>query len=121
MERVKIYLTANVAETRPDHPWTELRTPLVRADADATRAAVLAAMGQIGWRDVRESGGAIRAVVVSPLFRFRDDVTVRLEATEAGTLIHARSASRVGKGDLAANAHHLRELFSAVEGLVGTP
>jgi hypothetical protein len=31
-------------------------------------------------------------------FRFHDDVTVRTGATEKGTLLHARCASRIGKG-----------------------
>ena len=29
LERLKAYLTTNVAETRPDHPFPELRTPLL--------------------------------------------------------------------------------------------
>jgi uncharacterized protein (DUF1499 family) len=118
MERLRTYLTTNVAETREGHVFPELRPPLFAAEAKATQDAVLAAMRSLGWREVQAIDGEVRAVAVSALFRFRDDVTVRLEATEAGTLLHARSASRIGKGDLAANAKHLRLLFAQVERLI---
>lgn len=120
LERIKTYLTTNVAETRSDHEFPELRPPLVSVGKEQSKEALLSAMRSLGWREVRGSDGEIRAVVVSPLLRFRDDVTVRLEETERGTLLQARSASRIGKGDLAANARHLQLLFSEVEHLAGT-
>lgn len=116
--RLKTYLVTNMAQTRPDHSFAELRTPLVPADLQTTQAAVLAAMESQGWQQVGDEGNELRAVVVSSLFRFKDDVTVRLESTEDGTLLHARSVSRVGRGDLAANARHLQALFAAVMRLV---
>ena len=120
MERLTTYLTTNVAETREGHVFPELRPPLFAAEAEATQDAVVRAMRSLGWQEIQETEGEVRAVVVSALFRFRDDVTVRTEATEGGTLLHARSASRVGKGDLAANARHLLALFAQVERLIGT-
>jgi len=116
--RLKTYLGTNIAQTRPDHPFAELRTPLVPADQQTTQAAVLAAMESLEWREIGDEAGELKAVVVSPLLRFRDDVTVRLESTKDGTLLHARSASRLGRGDLAANAQHLQALFAAVGRLV---
>jgi uncharacterized protein (DUF1499 family) len=92
---------------------------LIAADLDATRSAVLAGMEQLGWREIQVDDDELRAVVVSALFRFRDDIRVRLEATEEGTRLHVRSASRVGKGDLAANARHVIDLISAVERSLG--
>ena len=119
LERLRVYLTTNVAETRPDHVFPELRTPLIAEDLDATRSAVLAGMEQLGWHEIQTDDGELRAVVVSALFRFRDDIRVRLEAAEGGTRLHVRSASRVGKGDLAANARHVLDLISAVERSLG--
>jgi len=121
LERLRTYLTTNVAQTQPQHSFPELRTPLVPADEAAAQAAVAAAMRELGWSDLQESQGEVRAVVISSLFRFRDDVAVRLEQAGGGTLLHARSASRVGKGDLAANARHLQDLFAAVERLAMGP
>lgn len=115
LERLKVYLTTNVAETRLDHPFPELRPPLVPADVEQTRDIVLAAARTLEWREIQVTDGEVRAVVASPLLRFRDDVTIRLEKATSGTLLQARSASRLGKGDLAANARHLQALFSEVE------
>ena len=62
----------------------------------------------------------LRATRRSRLFRFVDDVTVRLDsAPGSGTLLHARSQSRVGKGDFGQNRRNLRELFAALGGLSG--
>jgi uncharacterized protein (DUF1499 family) len=120
VERLRTYLMTNVAETREEHLFAELRPPLFAAEVIETQGAVVTAMGSLGWREIQPSEGEVRAVVVSAIFRFRDDVTVWPQATEGGTLLHARSASRVGKGDLAANAGHLRALFSEMERLIST-
>jgi uncharacterized protein (DUF1499 family) len=120
LERLRAYLTTNVAETRLDHQFPELHPRLVPAGKERTRKAVLTAVRSLGWREIQVMDAEVRAVVVSRFVRFRDDVTVRLEATEGGTLLHACSASRVGKGDLAANAAHIRALFAEVERLVAT-
>lgn len=115
LKRFMTYITANVAETRTDHDFPELRSPLVPLDAEKTRAAVLGAMRFLGWEEIREAESEVGAVVVTPLLGFRDDVTVQLVETADGIQLDARSASRVGKGDLAANARHLRELFAEME------
>ena len=118
-ERLWTYLTTNVAETREGHHLSELQPPLFAADAEQTQDAVVAAMRSLGWQEIHVTQEGVRAVVVSAIFRFHDDVKVRTEVTEKGTLLHARSASRIGKGDLAANARHLTALFARVEHLIG--
>lgn len=116
MVRLKAYLGTNVAETRADHAFTELRTPKLAMSMDAATIRVVAVMTSLGWHEVRAEGGVISAVVVSSLLGFKDDVAVRLESVEGGVLMHARSASRVGKGDFGANLRHLRDLFVAIHG-----
>jgi len=121
LQRLKVYLGSNVAETAPDHPFSELRTPLIPADVERTRRVVRSAMQELGWHDIVADEQGLRAVVVTPIFRFRDDVTVGFEETPQGTLLDARSQSRVGRGDLAANAWHLQQLFAAVRRSTETP
>src|SRR6188474_3537203 len=53
--------------------------------------------------------GILKATRRSRLFRFVDDVTIRLEPTGTGTRLHARSQSRVGKGDMGQNRRNLLE------------
>ena len=56
LERIKTYFTTNVAETRPDHHFAGLRTPLLPADVERARAAVLAGMRALGWQEHRRAG-----------------------------------------------------------------
>ena len=62
--------------------------------------------------------GAIQVEVESALFGFVDDLTIFLLSTEKGTQVDVYSASRVGKGDLGANAKHIRELIEKLDYLV---
>lgn len=114
--RLKTYLTTNVAETAPDRPFPELRTPYISTDLPTARKRLRDAMQGLGWREIREEGtDGLRALVVTPLLRFRDDLEVRLEPSGGKVWVHARSVSRLGRGDLGANARHLRQLFTAVD------
>lgn len=114
LPRLGTYLTTHVAQTDPDPVYPELRTPALTMDLPAARNALITAMHGLGWHDVQVDDDVVRAVVRTPLLGFRDDVTVRLEPTEIGVLLHGRSASRVGKGDFGANARHLLQLFEAL-------
>lgn len=62
--------------------------------------------------------GALQVEVESALFGFVDDLTVFLLPSGSGTQVDVYSASRVGKGDLGANARHIRELIEQLDDLV---
>lgn len=117
-QRLRTYLTANVAETAPDAPFAELRAPLFNASPEALIRAVETASHRLGWGlgSVDRAQGTLKAVVITPLWRFKDDVEIRvLSAPEGGVTLHVRSVSRVGKGDLGANTRHILDLLEAVE------
>jgi hypothetical protein len=117
--RLVTYLSTRVAETSPQHPFSELRTPGFRASADTLSRVVLQACQRLGWEVARTGPGEVHAVVTTRLWRFRDDVHVRVEPAAGGVvLLHARSASRVGRGDLGANSRHLMDLMKAVRDLL---
>ena len=59
---------------------------------------------------VEEDGDYAHIVFTSALFRFKDDVELQQE----GDLVHVRSASRVGYGDLGANRKRVEALRAAV-------
>jgi uncharacterized protein (DUF1499 family) len=61
------------------------------------------------------SNGPIEATATSWLFRFVDDVVVRVTPFENGSKIDIRSKSRDGKGDLGANAARIREIFARLD------
>jgi len=58
-----------------------------------------------------ESEGRIEATATTRVFRFKDDVVIRVRPSLNGSRLDARSASRIGSSDLGANARRLRELL----------
>lgn len=115
-ERLGAYLTTNVAETSPAPRFPELAEPRFEVPPDRLFAATAAAIDALGWeRDSTPEAGEHRAVVTTRLWRFRDDVLVRVvSAGEGGSRLVIRSSSRVGRGDLGANARHILDLVAQV-------
>lgn len=62
--------------------------------------------------------GAVQVEVTSKIWGFVDDLTIFIVPTSAGTQVDVYSASRIGKGDLGANAQHIRELLKLLDELV---
>ncbi len=60
---------------------------------------------------------ALHAIDHSRIFRFVDDVHARVDPAER--LLHARSASRVGGGDLGVNRRRLTRWFTELAGTWG--
>ncbi|MXZ33021.1 MAG: DUF1499 domain-containing protein, partial [Gammaproteobacteria bacterium] len=74
---------------------------------------VLVDMGLELVREAPEQG-EIEAVATTFWFGFKDDLVVRLRETDAGTRMDVRSVSRVGIGDLGANAERIFEIIGRV-------
>jgi uncharacterized protein (DUF1499 family) len=82
---------------------------------DIVRAALAKALRKLGWQSANGSNGSIAAIWTSPVFHFKDDVTIVLAPVEKGTRVRARSKSRVGRYDFGQNAKHVRELFTEIQ------
>ncbi|MGA3307945.1 MAG: DUF1499 domain-containing protein [Xanthobacteraceae bacterium] len=65
--------------------------------------------------------GRIEAIARTPILGFRDDVAVRVRATQDGARIDVRSASRYGRHDLGANAARVRALIDDVDDVLAVP
>ena len=115
--RLVTYLGTHVAETRPDHPFPELRPRFYAMPPDRLYAVTREAIAGLGWRIASEDSAslALTAVVESALWRFKDDVVVKVEPMGGGSTLRMRSSSRIGRGDLAANTRHLLDLYAAIE------
>jgi uncharacterized protein (DUF1499 family)/multisubunit Na+/H+ antiporter MnhB subunit len=98
-----------VREAYPDLEPIEVTSP-----ADDAYARALASARALGWEIVHEdpAAGTFTAIDTSAVFRFVDDVTVRVRPADDGALIDVRSKSRDGRGDLGANAARI-ERFAA--------
>ncbi|MEE9433480.1 MAG: DUF1499 domain-containing protein [Sphingorhabdus sp.] len=66
--------------------------------------------------------GRLEATETSALFRFKDDVVLRVRPTENGTgsIIDMRSISRVGQSDLGVNAKRVKAFLADLSGTVTT-
>ena len=73
------------------------------------------------WSLEAADGSEVRAVRKTRLFRFRDDVTARVDPDPNGARLELTSASRLGKGDLGQNPRNLEELLQAVDRETGGP
>jgi uncharacterized protein (DUF1499 family) len=121
VERLKTYLGRNVAETREDHRFPELRTRAFPVSADELIEYTRRACERLGWEDIGEDPqqGRVRARIRSPLLGFVDDLAARAEAAQPGyAKLQVRSSSRIGRGDLGANARHVLDLYQMVEALI---
>lgn len=112
-------LVSNRAETSPDSPDPRLRPLTAPLQVDELASVVrTAASGLAGWRLIAESqlGNEVDLVFerTTRVFRFTDDVKVRIRPVAEGAELFAWSKSRIGKGDLGQNPRNLRELLAAV-------
>jgi uncharacterized protein (DUF1499 family) len=90
----------------------------IRTGAEPTPALARAeetARG-LGWEvvSVDSAAGTLLARDTSKIFRFVDDVVVRVRPGESGgSIVDVRSKSRVGQGDIGANAARIRRFGEA--------
>ena len=94
-------LTSKVVADPPDQAFTRMR------DALENLPNV-----RVTYASVKE--GRIEAIAVSRLFRFVDDVVVRIRPVPEGSRIDVRSRSRVGKGDMGVNAQRIESILATL-------
>lgn len=96
-----------------DEAYPDLVTQRYSEQPDVVFERALAAVDELGWELVAAdaNAGRIEATATTFWFRFKDDVVITIERQGSDTLVDARSVSRVGTGDVGANAIRLRKLF----------
>ena len=92
-----------IALNGPARPGWERLTALVR---------------EMGGRVIQEDPGYLWASFQTPLFRFIDDLELRLD--ERNGVVQVRSASRVGYSDRGVNRRRVEELRQRFEAAGGT-
>jgi hypothetical protein len=116
-ERLSIYLNQHVAETADDPILPELKSRISKTAPSVLYETALNAVTDLGWEIASQdsTNHEIHAVVTTSLWKFKDDVTIRLEeAPGGGTRLYVKSKSRVGKGDLGTNLRHVLDLCERV-------
>jgi uncharacterized protein (DUF1499 family) len=96
--------------------YPDLEPIRVSSDAGAALALARETAKSLGWEivSVDSEAGLLEARAVSRIFRFVDDIAVRVRPMEAGAVIDLRSKSRDGRGDLGANARRIRAFTAAM-------
>jgi uncharacterized protein (DUF1499 family) len=107
---------AQQQEAFPDLETLQLQRP-----RDEVFSAAEAAARSMGWEIVSADGalGRIEATETTTWFRFRDDVVIRVSASGDTTAVDVRSKSRVGMGDMGANAARIRAYLEALQSELG--
>lgn len=83
--------------------------------SNTTQFASAAATRQKGWKVLRTEPEKGNVEVEVPSGPFTDDLTVTITPEGEGSRVVIRSRSRVGIGDLGANARHIRTLQTAMD------
>ncbi|MCB1844140.1 MAG: DUF1499 domain-containing protein, partial [Halioglobus sp.] len=90
-----------------------LRTAGMTIDDAYSRALQVALM--LGWEVYHQdrAAGVIEAVDTTRLMAFKDDIVIRVRGNAQGAYLDLRSVSRVGQGDIGANATRIRNFIEA--------
>lgn len=99
--------------------YPDLKPLEIELDRKAVlQAALELAQRMRGWTvtQAEKEAGLIQGFAVTAVFRFTDDFAIRVREGEGGgTQVDMRSKSRVGVGDLGANAKRIRSFFKLLE------
>jgi len=97
--------------------YPDLKTLTIENSTDAVFAAAEQVARELGWDIVAadRAVGRIEATATTAWFHFKDDVVIRLTPHGSGTNVDIRSKSRVGRGDMGANALRMRVFLDRLE------
>lgn len=97
------------------YPWVRTLETSLAPGASFDRA--LATLEEMGLDIVNADRGVgiIEATDTTFWFGFKDDVVVRIRPSGSGSVVDARSVSRVGQSDLGANARRIGVFLEAFE------
>ncbi len=97
--------------------YPDLITLTIDKPLDAVLTEAEMTVRKLGWDIVAidPNTGRIEATDTSAWFRFKDDVVIRLTANDPGTRVDIRSRSRVGMGDMSANAERIRAFLNLLK------
>lgn len=99
--------------SKPNAVSSEISTPedrRVAPLANTSLPAIKAVIEQTGGTITSETAQYISAVYVSSIFKFVDDVEVRMD----GNIVHIRSASRAGYSDRGVNRARVEAIRAAL-------
>jgi uncharacterized protein (DUF1499 family) len=108
-----VWPTINDVSTGATPEYPDLQPQRFSRPADQIFAAALATARDMDLEITSQSPekGEIRAVATTRIWRFKDDMTI---SVARDGVVNIRSKSRVGKGDLGANARRIRDFQASL-------
>jgi uncharacterized protein (DUF1499 family) len=97
-----------VCSEYPDSPGY-IQAISFTGDPTSALKKVRTIIDQMNGKIAAEQEGYLHAVFSTPLFRFKDDLEIRMDVDLR--LLHIRSASRVGHSDLGANRKRVKRFW----------
>jgi uncharacterized protein (DUF1499 family) len=99
----------NDVKTGATPQYADLQPQRFNQPLEKVFAAALEVSQAQGWeiRETKPEQGIIEAIATTKLFKFKDDVTITITSESGSTVVNVRSKSRVGKGDMGANARRI--------------
>jgi hypothetical protein len=111
-----------VADQQED--YAPLRTITIEQTPEEVMALALKAATNLGWLIIdsvspsgRTANGRIDCIVTTFLFKFPDDITIRIRPGAAETRVDLRSTSRFGRHDFGVNAQRIQNFTKEIEAL----
>lgn len=97
--------------------YPDLNPLQLSVSAEQAFEKALAVITNKGWEVIESTAdeGRIEAVDTSFLFGFKDEIVVRITATDEGSIVDIRSRSRIGRIDRGANAKRIRNYLHALK------
>ena len=113
-----LWPTINDVQTGATPEYPDIQAQHFAQPADKVFSAALATARDMELEVTNQSSdkNEIRAVATTRVFRFKDDVTISVARKDNFTLVDVRSRSRIGKGDLGANARRIRDFQARLAG-----
>lgn len=90
--------------------YPDVRPLMMAMPVDSAFSLALRAAREMGWElvDQNRRDGRIEATATTPWMGFKDDVVIRVSSASGISRVDVRSKSRVGRGDVGANANRIR-------------
>ena len=94
--------------------YPDIKSLIVKTPPAETMQNAIDAARSMGWQVVSSDAGSgrLEATDTTTWFGFKDDVVVRIRSEGTGSRVDVRSVSRLGEGDVGANAKRVRKFLA---------
>lgn len=101
--------------------YPDIKPMQLQRSPQAVFDAALKVAQTMGWKIQAQdpTQGHIEATATTFWYGFKDDVVIRIRASNRGTRLDIRSESRVGKSDVGKNAERIRDFRDQLEASLG--